>query len=358
MEYCRQTMRFASLLLCLVLLASCAPPPEIADRPETPPDAPARSLLPPGDFPTSIDYPNAVDAAQSRGTGDRRLTAVRFASTEAVRDAFVRERDGRLSNQSVKSSTAVDALSVRYFRSAADGASVLSWVSGAWLFVAEARDGAALAALIAASGAGGLSRTSPLQSPAMLTTLFVGAALILIALISGLIVVVVRRTAVRPVPGTPAVSAAELKRLLLGLNAAHLPWTLRTGPEADIVAEWKFADASWWGMLAKSGMKKSYRLRLFFDETTRRCGALDEFGELDWSAGLMAAPRIHFSRSFFRGIQLVRRQREVVYGLQTPAGRPVKAVDYKFDIDAVKQPVIAAVVSAGWTYQPILWPKR
>jgi hypothetical protein len=24
----------------------------------------------------------------------------------------------------------------------------------------------------------------------------------------------------------------------------------------------------------------------------------------------------------------------------------------------VKQPVIAAVVSAGWTYQPILWPKR
>ena len=169
---------------------------------------------------------------------------------------------------------------------------------------------------------------------------------------------VVRRTAVRPVPGTPAVSAAELKRLLLGLNAAHLPWTLRTGPEADIVAEWKFADASWWGMLAKSGMKKSYRLRLFFDETTRRCGALDEFGELDWSAGLMAAPRIHYSRSFFRGIQLVRRRREVVYGLQTPAGRPVKAVDYKFDIDEVKQPVIAAVVSAGWTYQPILWPKR
>ena len=216
MEYCPQTMRFASLLLCLTLLASCAPPPEIADRPETPPDAPARSLLPPGDFPTSIDYPNAVDAAQSRGTGDRRLTAVRFASTEAVRDAFVRERDGRLSNQSVKSSTAVDALSVRYFRSAADGASVLSWVSGVWLFVAEARDGAALAALIAASGAGGLSRTSPLQSPAILTTLFVGAALILIALISGLIVVVMRRTAVRPVPGTPAASAAELNACCWG----------------------------------------------------------------------------------------------------------------------------------------------
>ena len=85
---------------------------------------------------------------------------------------------------------------------------------------------------------------------------------------------------------------------------------------------------------------------------------LDEFGELDWSAGLMGAPRIHYSRSFFRGIQLVRRRREVVYGLQTPAGRPVKAVDYKFDIDEVKQPVIAAIVSAGWTYQPILWPKR
>jgi hypothetical protein len=24
----------------------------------------------------------------------------------------------------------------------------------------------------------------------------------------------------------------------------------------------------------------------------------------------------------------------------------------------VKQPVIAAVLAAGWTYQPILWPRR
>ncbi len=351
-------MRFVSLLLCLAVLASCSPPPEIADRPETPPEGSALSLLPRGDAGTPISYPNAVDAAQSLGAGERRLTAVRFASTEAVRDAFAHERDSRLNDPAVKSSEAVDALSVRYFRTTADGVSVLSWVSGVWLFVAEARDGPALAALIASSGAGGMPPTSPLQSPAMLTAMFVGAALILVALISGLIVVVIRGTAVRPAPGTPAVSAAELARRLLELNAAHLPWTLRTGPEADIVAEWKFADASWWGVLAKSGMKKSYRLRLFFDETTRRCGALDEFGELDWSAGLMAAPRIHYSRSFFRGVQLVRRQREVAYGFRTPVGQPGKVLDYTFDIDEVKQPVIAAVVAAGWTYQPMLWPKR
>lgn len=350
--------RFAFLLLCLAVLASCSPPPEVVGRPETPPDVPARSLLPPGDPAASIAYPGATDAAQSRGAGDRRLTALRFTSSAAARDAFTRERDARLNDPAVKSSMAVDALSVRYVRTTAEAASVLSWVSGVWLFIAEARDGPALAALVAASGAGGMSVTSPLQPPVVLATLFVGAALLFVALISGLIFLVVRGTAVRPPPGTPAVPAVELTHRLLGLNAARLPWSLRTGPEADIVAEWKYADASWWGVLAKSGMKKSYRLRLFFDEARRRCGALDEFGEIDWSAGLMAAPRIHYSRSFFRGIQLVRRQREVVYGLQTPTGQPGKVVDYTFDIDEVKQPVIAAVIAAGWTYQPILWPKR
>lgn len=351
-------MRIIFLLICVTLLASCSPPPETADRPETPPDAPARSLLPPGDAAASIAYPNATDAAQSLGAGERRLTALRFASAAAARDAFARERDRRLKDPAVKSSDAVEALSVRYFRTTADGTSVLSWVSGVWLFVAEARDGPALAALVAASGAGGVSLASPLQSPATLTALFVGASLVLIALISVLIIAILRRTAVRPAPGTPAVPAAELARRLLELNAVHLPWALRAGPEADIVAEWKYADASWWGVLAKSGMKKSYRLRLFFDEAKRRCGALDEFGEIDWSAGLLAAPRVHYSRRFFRGVQLVRRQREVVYGLRTPTGQPGKVLDYAFDIDTLKQPVIAAVVAAGWTYQPILWPKR
>lgn len=351
-------MRFAFLLVCLGLLASCSPPSEIADRPETPADAQARSLLPPGDSAASIAYPNATDAAQSRGAGERRLIALRFASTAAARNAFSRERDDRLKDPAVKSSASVDALSVRYVRTTGDEASVLAWVSGVWLFVAEARDGPALATLIASSGAGGISPTSSMQTPAMLTVLFVGAALILVALNSALIVVVIRRTAVRPAPGTPAVAAAELTRRLLDLNSTQLPWAVRIGPEADIVAEWKYADASWWGVLAKSGMKKSYRLRLFFDEAKRQCSALDEFGELDWSAGLMAAPRIHYSRSFFRGIQLVRRQREVVYGLRTPTGQPGKVVDYAFDIDEVKQPVIAAVIAAGWTYQPIIWPKR
>ncbi len=351
-------IRISFLLVCLGLLASCSPPSEIADRPDTPPDAQARSLLPPGDAATEIAYPNAADAAQSRGAGERRLTALRFGSTEAAREAFTHERDTRLKSPSVKSSFSVDALSVRYFRAASDEASVLSWVSGVWLFIAEARDEPAIAALIASSRAGGIPRASSMLSPAMLTAMFVGAALILVALISYPIAVVIRRTAVRPAPGTPAMPATELTHRLLNLNAAHLPWTLRTGPEADIVVEWKYADASWWGVLAKSGMKKSYRLRLFFDEAKRRCGALDEFGELDWSAGLMAAPRIQYARSFFRGIQLVRRQREVVYGLRSPMGQLGKVVDYKFDIDELKRPVIAAVLAAGWTYQPILWPRR
>jgi hypothetical protein len=122
----------------------------------------------------------------------------------------------------------------------------------------------------------------------------------------------------------------------MALNAPDRPWTVRSGPEADLVVEWKYADATWWGLLAKSGLRKAYRLRLYFDEASHRCGALDEFGEVDWSAGILAAPQVHFSKSFFRGVQLVRMERGVAYGFKTPTGGPGKVLDYSFDINDVK----------------------
>ena len=68
--------------------------------------------------------------------------------------------------------------------------------------------------------------------------------------------------------------------------------------------------------------------------------------------------RVHYARTFFRGVQLVRMERGVAYGFKTPAGAPGKVLDYRFDINEVKQPVVDAVTECGWTYQPIIWPRR
>ena len=54
-----------------------------------------------------------------------------------------------------------------------------------------------------------------------------------------------------------------------------------------------------------------------------------------------AAPHIHITSTFFRGVVLARREHGLGYGFRTPTGgSPGKVPDYKFDIETVKRPVI------------------
>lgn len=355
---CRTTMRLMALLLAFVTLAACAPPPELAGRPPSPADVAAVSLLPPGKT-ERFEWPSSSDGAEVTTSGGAHFRAVRFPSAVAAGHGFLRTRETIPMRSDVTSNTSVDAGALKYVRYRGEGVSGLIWVSGTWLFGAEARDQAALEKLIQASRAGGVGDPGLAGSLPSMVALFGLATVALIFLIWLLVRLIVRGLAVRPAAGTPALNRQQLVQQLLALNDPERPWIVRPGPEADLVAEWKYADARWWGVLGKAGVKKAYRLRLYFDEARHQCGALDEFGEIDWSAGLLSAPGVHFSQSFFRGIQLVKKERGVAYGFKTPTGGGAgKVLDYAFDIDEVKQPVIDAVVASGWTYQPIVWPGR
>lgn len=341
------------LLVALLAVAGCSPPHELVGRPPTVADVTATSLLPPGQL-VAVTHSNAVDAAGVTTPDGGSFTAVRFAASGEAETQFVRERDRRLAHPDLVSSSSIAVGNVQYARYATAELSGLVWLSGTWLLVAEARDARMLFDLIAASRAGGME--------ALPTGLIVGvpvlALVLLVALMFGGLRLLVRSLAVRPAAGTPMLDREDLVRHLLALNTPDQPWLVRAGPEADLVIEWKFADATWWGVLAKSGVRKIYRLRLYLDARTRRCSALDEFGELEWTVGALGAPRVHFDKRFFRGVQLIRYERGMAYGLRKPFSEPDKVLDYKFNIDDLKQSVIDAVTTCGWTYQPILWPRR
>lgn len=346
------------VLLVLVLLAACSPPPELSGRSTTPSNVAARSLMPPGTVERMADTA-AADAAAVQAADGGRFAAFRFGAADAAVGALARWQDRRFGQSGVSSSLSADVGDLHYARYVGVGVHGLAWVSGTWLFIAEARDGPALAALIAASGAGGVAGGGWAGS-SIAAAAAAGLVVIAVALATFLLVrLLLRRRAVSPAAGVSAVDRGALERRLLALNAPDRPWLVRPDDQADLVIEWKFADATWWGVLSKSGLRKAYRLRLYLDETGHRCGALDEFGEVEWSAGAMGAPRVTFQRSFFRGAQLVRKERGIAYGFKTPVGGGAgKVLDYSFDIDALKQPVIEAVTAGGWTYQPILWPRR
>lgn len=339
--------------MLLGVLAACSPPPELA-KPETPPDAGLRDLLPPGRMESAL-LPNAEDGSAVR-TGLGRFSAYRFASVAAALaglDGIARSIEGR---REVNSRSSMNYGSARYLRYGGNHLAGMAWTSGNWVFVAETATATDLTALVSASNAGGLGAEGDMRLARYFPWIALGVAILGLILTQALIMLALRAVAVAPVPGVRPVSADELRRQLKALNAPDHPYLVREGPEADLVAEWKYADSAWWGVLSKAGVTKSYRLRLGLDEKRRRVTALDEFGSIEWEAGAVATPHVHFAFSFFRGVALVKYERGVAYGFRTPTGGVGKTLDYRFDMMELKQPVIDIVTGAGWRFQPALWP--
>ncbi|MBM3528866.1 MAG: hypothetical protein FJX62_12310 [Alphaproteobacteria bacterium] len=343
---------FAAVGLMLSMTGACSPPPELT-RPAAPPEASARSLLPPGRV-ESVSIAGSIDGARATAP-DGTLTALRYANPDAARTAFDVLAQRMESRSGITNRSRVSVGALQYLRYSGGDAAGLIWLSQTWLFAAEAQNAERVAALIAASKAGGVEDTGQL----FMLLAIVGAAIVI-----GLVVLILllrrylRSQIVAPAPGVAPVPRAALIERLMGLNDPSRPWQVRTGPEADLVVEWKVADAAWWGVMAKQGVRETYRLRLYLDEAAHRVGALDESSEVEWSAGLMSAPTFRLQKTAFRGVQLFKRKRQVAYGFDTPAGGGFgKKLDVDFDLDALKQPVVAAVTAAGWSYAPVARPQ-
>jgi hypothetical protein len=341
------------LLILLLLLGGCSPPLELLRPAVAPPDAAARTLLPPGRV-EAIRFPRAVDGAQVAAEGGGRMIALRFANAthaESAFEALVKREEP--SDVSRHFSVSVGSLHyVRYSKRATYG---FVWVSDRWVFLAEAATADRLAALIAASGAGGVEDYAWLKP---YLWLIAGILVLVLARVALLLLRMSRSYAIPPAVGAAPVSREALVARLLALNDPSRPWLVRTGPEADVVVEWKYADAVWWGIMSKQGLRELHRLRLYLNEAPRRVGGLDETSTIEWSGGREQTPSYHVGRSRFRGIQLFKSKRDVAYGFDTPTGGGFgKQLDVNFDLNALKQPVVAAVTAAGWSYAPVMRPQ-
>lgn len=352
-------LRQCAAVLLLLATAACSAPAEL-NRPVVSATQTAARLLPPGRT-VPASFPGANDAAAVVTADGGRVLALRFATPDAAQNGYDRFAD-RIENRSdIKSRNSVSVGATRYVKYSGGPTSGLAWLSGAWVFSVEAGSPEQVAVLIRTSGVGGIPAGSSgisIGDAAWIVPVAIG----LLAALSGIFLPgwIIKRQVVVPVPGVPVLTREELVKRLLALNDEKLPYIVREDPKADLIVEWKFADAKWWGILAKQGIRKSYRLRLYFDEAGHRASALDEFGEVEWSAGLTTAPTVHFRKTFFRGVVLGRRERGVAYGFKTPLGGSFgKMLDYEFNVGWLKDRVTGVVTGSGWTYQPVLRaPKR
>lgn len=161
-------------------------------------------------------------------------------------------------------------------------------------------------------------------------------------------------SAKRPAPGTPVLSSADVISRVMALNRPTAPYQITPTMDegADLVAEWKIVDATWYEIFAKAGLSKVFRIYLKLDPTRNEVRAADREYSVKWRAGV---PTLSVAVSAFRG-----QQQSIEFGKGyafTENLAPGKVYEYRFNTRQLKGPIQEAVTSSGWTYKGVAFGK-
>lgn len=180
----------------------------------------------------------------------------------------------------------------------------------------------------------------------------------------------------RPAAGVAAVPMSDLKKQLLALNRETAPWQIRDGAAegCTLVAEWKIQDAKWYEIFAKAGSNRWFKMCIKLDEAAHtlssvdksvethfRIGTLDDAGQNNTDV-LTSASRVNkddaeedgmvgmsFGGSTFSG-HTSEKSFGTAYSFKEDGGYG-KVYEYHFDTAELKEPILAATLSSGWTYK-------
>ena len=158
----------------------------------------------------------------------------------------------------------------------------------------------------------------------------------------------------KPASNVPALSAADVKTRLLGINRASAPFTIVDGQSenVDLVAEWKIVDASWYEIFAKAKLEKVFRIYLKLDADKHEVRAQDHEYTVQWTAGI---PKLSMAVSSFKG-----QMNSVEFGSGyafTETLAPGQVYKYKFNTNELKKPLQDAAAACGWSYKGVSFGK-
>lgn len=144
----------------------------------------------------------------------------------------------------------------------------------------------------------------------------------------------------------------EVRARLLELNNFDLPFHVREGKGGRLVAEWRLVDAKWSALFERGRMKMAHSVAIDLEGPGRVARSLDRQYRLHWSA---TVGRLQASAFGFRGISFFQSGLGESYGiiLTDEGWRADAAYKYRFNLNELKQPLLQAILSSGWTYQPV-----
>jgi hypothetical protein len=159
-----------------------------------------------------------------------------------------------------------------------------------------------------------------------------------------------------PPQGLLPVSLEVVRQRLCALNDLNLPFAIREDKKGRLIAEWRLADARWTGLMESGRLLIAHSVLMRIDERRRQVRATDLQKRITWRGGIGRSGWFG-SWSFFRGIVFVQYEAAAEYGLLFKDGRwqLTQAYTYRFEVNEIKQPLVQAVVSSGWTWQPVVF---
>jgi hypothetical protein len=179
----------------------------------------------------------------------------------------------------------------------------------------------------------------------------IGAVIGLVAALGGVFVGiwasgVMEYTGGKKKPEAASIGRAALLKNIQALNSPDLPYQIKPSQTSDLEIEWKIVDAKWLGIFAKEKIKQTYRACLVLDEAKHTVRYWEALGSVAWVAG---APKVHFRSEFFRGKIISQKSYGVQYGVKEDKTIG-KVYEYKFDINAVRDPIRQAALEGGWEF--------
>lgn len=160
----------------------------------------------------------------------------------------------------------------------------------------------------------------------------------------------------RAKPGIDPLPGADLLERLLSLNQEQLPFKIERGDDADLVAEWKIANASWYEVFAKAKLEKTHKILLALNESEKVVKALEESYSVSWRAGI---PSISLKAEKFQGRTIGSKSIGVGYAFKGVDPLSFGQVyNYRFDVAEMKNPLIDTITGAGWDFVPVVTRKK
>lgn len=161
-------------------------------------------------------------------------------------------------------------------------------------------------------------------------------------------------TRVAPEAGVAAVWASELRKRLLSVNRTDAPIRIEALADGRLSVGWRLDDLTGRAFAGQAEHRRIHRLLLRLDAARERVVVTEQWAVLSRNAGADDAG-LHWRMAMGVTLGQVNHRRE--YALRFgPDGRArLDATQtWHYSLDELKAPLIAAVTTAGWTWQPAL----